>query len=72
MTALASRVLPNHSTTRAPKAMTGMVCDTMKMGNSMSRSVGARWNRTPAPMPTAAPAAKPRRVSVSVRRMAAA
>ena len=67
MAALASSVLPNQSTTSAPKAITGTVCDTTKSGNTMSRSTGARRNSTPLPTPTSAPAAKPSTVSASVR-----
>ena len=47
MIALASSVLPNHNTTNAPKAITGMVCETTKIGNIMSRSAGQRRKTTP-------------------------
>ncbi len=60
-------MLPNHSTTSAPKAITGMVCDTTKTGNSMSRSTGQRKNATPFSTPTSAPQAKPISVSSRVR-----
>ena len=68
MIALASSVLPNHSTTSAPKAMTGMVCDTTKIGNTISRSARRRKNMTPMSTPNAPPDANPISVSAKVRR----